>query len=138
MDDFLPAFFFLWQEKEAHAILAFSRKLEAFSFGYFAHECIGHLDQNTGAVACFRVGTNGAAMFQILKYFQAISDHVMAFAVVNIGYKANAAGVMLVFWIVEAARRGEARRAHGFLPFASCRRKGLSAFLVLLHTLSHL
>jgi hypothetical protein len=75
-----------------------------------AQELVGNLDQDAGAVAQQRVVAGSAAMFEVLQDLQALLDDGVAFLVLDMGDKADAAGVALVFGVVETLALGEDHR----------------------------
>ena len=60
------------------------------------------LDQEAGAVAGFRIAAAGAAMRQVDQDLNALDDDVVRFLALDVGDKANAAGIVLVARVVEA------------------------------------
>jgi hypothetical protein len=76
---------------------------EAFSFGKnFAVILVRQLNQNTGAVAHQLIGTDRAAMGEILQNEQALGNNRVTFMALNMGDKTDAAGIMLVGAVVQA------------------------------------
>jgi hypothetical protein len=79
---------------------------------------IGNLDQDAGAVAHQRVRAHGAAMVEIDQELQAQPDDLVRLRALDIGDKADAAGVMLVAGVVKTLFR---RQTH-LKPQPSIRR----------------
>ena len=75
------------------------------SFGPVAQERIGNLDQDAGAVADQRIGAHRAAMVEIDQELQALADDLVGLCALDVGDKADAAGVMLVARVVETLFR---------------------------------
>jgi hypothetical protein len=75
--------------------------------------CVGNLDQDAGAVAEQGVVAGGAAVRRGFPGSQALLDDGVAFLVLDMGDKADAAGVMLVRRVVQTLALGEA--PHGVL-----------------------
>ena len=70
----------------------------------------GICDEHAGAVADQRVGPDRAAMRQVLEHEEAVLDDLVRLDALHLGDEADAAGIVLVARIVEAAadsvRRG--------------------------------
>ena len=92
------------QEDHSHAVLARRRQGNA-QFGAFAVEKgVRNLNQDAGAVAGLRVAATRAAMHQILQNLDALGHNVVGLLALDIGYKANAAAVMLLLGAIETLR----------------------------------
>jgi hypothetical protein len=81
-----------------------SRRLAAAHalLGHFlAKEGVGNLNQDPGTVAHQRVGTNRAAVIQVLQDQQALLDDRVTFLAPDVRYKTDATGVVLVGWVVK-------------------------------------
>ena len=76
---------------------------------------VRNLDQNAGAVAGLRIAAAGAAVRQVDQDLNALQDDVVRLAALDIGDKADAAGVVLVLRAVEALSR---RHASKWIQFA--------------------
>jgi hypothetical protein len=77
------------------------------------------LHQNAGAVSHQRVGTHGAAVFEVLEDFETLLDHFVAGLVLDVGDHADAAGIMLVGGIVKTLGLGAASDAATMLDQGS-------------------
>ena len=75
----------------------------------FAEKGVRGLDQDANAVTGLRVGADGAAVFKIVEYLQAVTDDVMAFDVFDVGDKSDTTGVMLVTRVVQTFFSGRPR-----------------------------
>ena len=94
------------QEHHANAVFAGGRQGEA-EFGAFrARKTVRDLDQDAGAIARFRIAAAGAAMGQVDQDLDALYDDVVRFLALDVGHKADAAGVVLMARVVEALRSG--------------------------------
>ena len=87
---------FLGQEDHAHAVLAGRRQRHALLGHFFAVQRVGDLDQDAGPVAHELVGTDGAAVVDVLEDLERLGDDVMALLAFDMGHEAQAASVMLV------------------------------------------
>jgi len=122
---------FLRQEDHAHAVFAGRRQRDALRGHLGAVELVRDLDQDAGAVAHQLVGTDGAAVIQVLQDLEALLDDAMCLLALDVGHEADTAGVVFVLRVVEALRAGEVefgvghsggqQRIHGVSPDA---RKG--------------
>ncbi len=72
--------------------------------------CVGNLDQDAGAVAHQRVRADRAPVVEVLQDLQALLDDGVALVALDVGDEADAAGVVLVGWVVQ-----DLARAWGFL-----------------------
>jgi hypothetical protein len=62
------------------------------------------LNQNSSAIALQLVGTDRAAMRQVLQHLQAFGHDIVTFSAFNVRHKPHAARVVLVFRVVKALR----------------------------------
>jgi hypothetical protein len=86
----------LGQEDEADAVLASRRQGHALLGHLFAIQLVGDLDQQTGAIAHQRIGTDGAPVIQVLEDLEGLADDGMALLALDMGHEADAAGVMFL------------------------------------------
>jgi hypothetical protein len=68
---------FLGQEHHADAVLAGGRQAHALRRHLFAEELVRNLDQDAGAVALQRVGTDRAPVVEVLQDLEALQNDVM-------------------------------------------------------------
>ena len=87
---------FLGQEDHAHAIFAGRRQCHALLGHFFAVELIRDLDQDTGAVAHQGVRTHSTAMVDVFEDLQCPQHDVMALLALDMGHKAQTAGIVFV------------------------------------------
>jgi hypothetical protein len=73
---------------------------------FLAVELVRQLDHDAGAVAHQRVGTDGAAMFEVLQDQQTLLDDRVRLFTLDVGDEADAAGVMLVGFAIQAVGFG--------------------------------
>ena len=90
------------QEAHGHGVFAGRRQIDAVVLGPGAIERVGNLNQNPGPVADQRVGAHRAAVVQIDQNLQTRLHDFMRFAAFDIGYKPNAARIMLVTRIIQS------------------------------------
>src|SRR5271165_3448970 len=106
------------QKRHADAIRSRFRKREAQLLAFPREEFVRNLDEDAGTVAGFRIAAAGAAMRQVEQYLNSFADDVVTFMAADAGDKTDAAGVVLVRWVVEALGgrqaifRVETRRRH--------------------------
>jgi hypothetical protein len=87
------------KEDQAGAIRARRRQGERHRL---AKKTIRHLEQDAGAVAGIRIGAAGAAVFEVDQEIESRTDDGVRADTFDVGDKANAAGVVLVAWAVQA------------------------------------
>ena len=78
---------------------------------------VRNLDQDARAVAGLRIAAAGAAMRQIDQNLDALQDDIVRLPALDIGDKADAAGVVLVLRAVKSLSR---RQASKWVEFTSC------------------
>ena len=106
--ELLPAVLLVRQEAHAHAVGARRRQVLV---EHRAHERVGHLEQDPGAVARVRVGTRRAAVLEVLQRHDRALDRLVRRLAVEPRDEGDAAGVVLVAWVVKANRLGRPRHA---------------------------
>ena len=79
---------------------------------------MGNLDQNAGAIAGLRIAAAGASVRQIDQNLNALEDDVVRFVPGNIGHKTDAAGIVLLPWVIEALSRRQAEKWIFFAHFS--------------------
>ena len=90
------------KKNHADAVLARRGQLDISLGARFTHELVGNLHQNTGAVTGVLLVTGGSTVLHVHQNLQALLDDLMRLDTLDIGYEANAAGIMLELWIVQA------------------------------------
>ena len=99
------------QEHHAHAIFARGWQRES-QFGAFPRkEFVRDLNQNSSAIARFRIASTGAAMSQVDEDLQSLFDDVMRLLALNIDHKPDATGIVLVSRVVETVLNRESDHA---------------------------
>ena len=86
----------LGQEDHAHTVLARRRQGHALLGHFFAVQRIRNLDQDARAIAHQRVGTHGATVVNVLQDLQRLRHDVVALHTLDVGHKAEPAGVVFV------------------------------------------
>jgi hypothetical protein len=94
------------QECHADAIGARLGQLESQSRAFAREKLMRDLNQDTGAVAGFRVATASAAMRQANEDLDSLLDNFMAFVAADARNKAHPARVVLACGIVQPLGRG--------------------------------
>ena len=97
------------QENDSRAVLAGRWQFEA---GHRAIERVGDLDHDARAVAVVGVGADRTAVGQVAEDLQAASDDVVALGALDVGEKADAAGVVFVLLVVKALGGRESEVRH--------------------------
>ncbi len=87
-------------EQLRHAIVIGFRQCEAELLNFSRKEFMRQLNQNTGAVPRFGVGTHRATMFQIAKNFETVFDDFTTAFITDRTDHSDAAGIMLVCRVV--------------------------------------
>ncbi len=67
---------------------------------------VRNLDQHAGAIAGLRIAAAGAAVSQVDQNLNALDDNVVRLLALDVGDKADAAGIVLVARVVKTLRRG--------------------------------
>ena len=86
----------LGQEDHAHTVLARRRQGHALLGHFFAVQSVRNLDQDARAIAHQRVGTHGATVVNVLQDLQRLRHDVVALHTLDVGHKAEPAGVVFV------------------------------------------
>ncbi len=92
-----------WQKHGAGAVLAGLRKVHAGGRRHLAEEAVRHLDQNPRAVARVGFAAARAAVLQVDQNLKSTRDNGVRTPAGNIYDEADATGVVLKGWIVQAA-----------------------------------
>ena len=77
-------------------------------------ECVRDLHQDTGAVTGQRVGARRPAMGEVLQDLDAMLDDLVARPPLEVGYEADATGVVLALRIIESLRERRRRPRRGY------------------------
>ena len=93
-------------EDMAHGIAAGIRQSNAELCCFLAQKRIWDLDENAGAVAGQRIGTDRAAVFEILQNLKRVRDNLVRLATLHIGDEANATCIALERRIEQALALG--------------------------------
>ena len=72
-------------------------------------EAVRHLHQDAGAVAGVLLAAAGAAVLEVQQDLEPVLDDARGLSPLEIDDEADAAGVVLVAWVVEALRGGSCR-----------------------------
>ena len=91
-------------EQRADGVLAGRRQLKADLRGLAYEEAVRNLHQDAGAVTGARIGADRAAVFEIAQNVDRIRDDLMRLPALDIGNEADAAGVLLLAYVVQAFR----------------------------------
>jgi len=89
------------QEDHADTIISDGRQAHALLGHLLAKERVGKLNQNPGAVAHQRIGTDRAAVIQVVQDQQPLLDDRVTLLAPDMRYKTDATGVVLVGGVVE-------------------------------------
>ena len=93
------------EEQHADAIGALFGKLESKRAAFADKELMRHLQQQAGAVTCFRIAAACAAMGEVDENLESLLNDVVGLAALDVSYKADAASIMLVLGVVETLFR---------------------------------
>ena len=110
----LPPFRIVRHEHIADRVVAGLRQMDVEFFGLAHEELVRHLHQDAGAVARARVGADRAAMFEIAEDRDRVLDDLVRLAALDVGDEADAAGILLVARIEQAARGRHSRPQRKF------------------------
>lgn len=92
--------------------MAGRRQLDAEPGALLHEEAMRDLGEDAAAVAKLGIGTDRAAMVEIVQDLQALLDDRMGLAVLHVGDEADAAGVLLIGRIIETLALRHRRVAH--------------------------
>ncbi len=115
-------------EQRADGIVAGLRQRKAELGRLLGEKLVRYLHQDAGAVAGARIGADRAAVFEIEQDGQRVFDDFVRFAALDVGNKADPAGILFLRRIkqAESCRRvHHATRAHLLLAFLVRTRKTL-------------
>ena len=90
------------QKDHADAIVAGRRKFDSEHCHFFTIKRIRNLNQNARTVTAQGIGTDGAAMIKIVKDEQSIFNDLVRYMSLDIGHKADTAGVVLGIRTIQA------------------------------------
>ena len=100
-------------EELADRVMAGRGQGEAQLLAFRREEIVGDLGQHAAAVAEGRIGADRAAMVEIDQDLKALLEDGVRLAVLHVGHKADAAGIVLLRRVVEAVRAGGQRVGAG-------------------------
>ena len=95
----------LRQEHHADAVFAGGRQLDPLARHLGAVVVVRNLDQDAGAVAHQPVGSDRAALVEVLEDLQTLLDDRVRLAPRDVGHETDAAGIVLVRGRVQTRRR---------------------------------
>ena len=121
--DHLPPVRIARHEERADRVFAGLGQGKTEPFRLLGEELLRDLHQNAGAVACARIGTDRAAMFEIAEDGERVLDQFMRGAALDVGDEADSAGILLERGIVKALRR----RQPGVCAVGKARRRAFAA-----------
>jgi hypothetical protein len=75
--------------------MAGGREVDAKGGANHAQKSIGHLDEDAGAITGIRFTADGTTMIKVGKYGYCLLNDLMGLLSLDVGHKANAAGIML-------------------------------------------
>ena len=109
----------LFDRQKAHGHAISARLGQRYpQFAALLHKkLMRNLDQNSRAIARFRVTSRGAAMGEVDEYLQPFADDLVASFALDAGHKTHAAGIVLITRVIKPLRLMSAetivRCAHG-------------------------
>jgi hypothetical protein len=107
-----PATRVVRQEHDADTVRPCGRELDAHVRARLDQETVRQLHQDARAVSRVLLAAGRAAVFEVQKNFEPVANDARRLAPLQIDHEADAAGVVLVSWIVEALRE-RSFRFHG-------------------------
>ena len=99
------------QKHHAHAVFARRRQRETQLGAFAREELVRDLNQDSSAVARFRIAAAGAAMSQVDQDLQSLDDDVVRLHALNIDHETDATGIVFVSRIVETLLNWESDHA---------------------------
>ncbi len=106
------------QKGHSHAVFAGSGQFEAQAGAFALEKSVGNLDQNARAVAGLRIAAAGASVRQIDQDLNALEDDIVRLVPGDIGYKTDAASIVLLLRVIEALSRRQAEEWIFFTHFS--------------------
>ena len=99
--------------KEDHPDAIFSRGRQGKAeIGTFACEkLVGDLNQDSSAIAGFRIAAAGAAMRQIDEDFESLEDDLVRLLAFDVDHEAKTAGIVLITGVLQTLLHGESVHA---------------------------
>ena len=107
----------LGEEEHAHAVFPLVAKADVAFIGHLGEKFMADLQQNAHAVTGLALGVLPGAVLQPLHDAQSVVHGLVALAALDVHHSADAAGIVLKLWIVQA--------------------KGVRLLCKVLHSLSH-
>ncbi len=104
LDDFAPRGF-ARHEQRADGVFAGLRQGEAELLGLARKEAVRDLHQNARAVTGARIGTGGAAMFEVAEDVDRVGHDLVGLLALDVGDEADAAGILFLAEVVKTFRR---------------------------------
>jgi hypothetical protein len=83
------------KKSHAYSVLGVGGQGKAQFGTFFPEKLVGDLDQDTRPITAIRVMAAGAAMLHVDEHMQGVFDDVVGFLPLEVGNKANAAGIVL-------------------------------------------
>ena len=94
-------------------------EIDTEAIAFLSQKCIGNLNEKTGAVTGERVGTNRAPMLQANQNLEPLLDDLVALPVLDMGNKADAAGVVLIARVIQSLPYRRRTPVHAQIPSSS-------------------
>jgi hypothetical protein len=98
------------QEHEPCAVMLRGRQADAKRGALAGEEGVRHLDEDAGAVSRVDLAAAGPTVQQVLQDLERLADDGVGLPALDVHDEADAAGVVLMGWIVEALRFGHPAR----------------------------
>jgi hypothetical protein len=95
------------EEQLAHSQVTGGGRLDAYAQQFALKKFVGQLGEDARAITRLAVVGDGAAMGMVAKCLQPHLQDAVAAATFNMGYKANATGIMFKTRVVQPLGRGE-------------------------------
>ena len=96
----------LGKKNQTGTILAERGQMEAELGRFLLNKSVGHLKEDARAVTGIGLATTSAAVLQVKQDLQGVLDDFVGLAILQIGDKTHAAGVMFVRRIIKSLRAG--------------------------------
>ncbi len=96
------ALFILREEEHSDTVVALIRQKVAIALCLAAEEAVRHLEQDAGAVAGIVLEALAATVLEVHKDAQGVVDHLVGTLALQMGKRADAAGIMLELGTVES------------------------------------
>ena len=99
------------QKTHGHAVSAGLGQRNVLFAAFLGEESVRNLNEDSGAVASFRIAARRAAMSEVDEHLQALADDLVAFFTADVCDQSHAAGIMFIARMIKALGAGDGETA---------------------------